>query len=109
MHDFLDDLASGRLFLSLARPSIPVGGPALHAFHVDAVVELGNNFLELGEEELDEGVRVDVFLVRKVVLDPTQPLTDSNKVVGSIIFGVGQRVQEVVHFLLNGLAGGQFI
>lgn len=109
MHDFLNDLDSGFLFLAFAGPSVLIDGPTLHAFHVDTVIKLRDDFFELGKEELDERIGVGIFFVCKVVLDPTKSFADSDKVVGAVIVGVAQRMEEVVHFLFNGLTGGEFV
>ena len=108
-YDFLDDLESGFLLLAFAWSSVLVHGSAFHAVHVDTVIEFRDDSFELSKKEFNKRVGEYILFVSKVVFNVPEPFANPDKVVGSMVVGVAERVEEIVHFFLDSFAGGQFV
>jgi hypothetical protein len=107
-HNLLNQYDSCLLFLSFHRRSIHARETS-HPRQIDAIIKLTDNIPKLGEQELNEGVGVNVLFISKIIFNKAQSLANPDKVVGSIISCIVEGMQEILHLLLYFIPGGKLI
>ena len=81
----------------------------LHTGLINFIVKLSNDSFETVQQKFDEGISICIFLFSKVVFDPPQSFTNSDKILRTGIFSSINRMKNALHFFAYFRIGCQFI